>query len=566
MRGRCKESKNYFYFLGITSRCVDQREKGRSEDMLHTQACREIPCEAEGMSVKASARRSELRVMPKIGKNREIGSVRVDDAMGSYFQHAEKLGILSRQAEIELAKEMEAGRQEVFFALVQTPILFRQLKVLTEQICARDSLVEKTIEIDVEAESMPEGENLVEAVKKILSRLRQIEKLRRTLSAFRRSKKGSVQGILKKIGTHEQQVFDALGRLDLHFFVTETVADELKQVMMRFEQSEKEIVQCRTRTGMSRIELSKLVKDVQAKRRGGLLRFKQTGLELNELLYLDRVASAAERRKKKLLQNSGLTASRLRDAHQKLMEGEQRINRARHRMVESNLKLVAYVARRYIGKGVPFADLVQEGNIGLMKAVDKFDHRMGCKLATYAIYWIRQSITRAVVDQSRTIRLPLRRVEAINRLFRTAHQLSQKLMREPTCEEMAEKMQIDTDQVLDLLDSGTESISLDASYGQDSERQLSEWVQDEKAESPSLRAFENDLVTQMDASLSTLKPREERILRLRFGIGEDTEHTLEEIGRDFQVSRERIRQIESKALQKLRILPKYKPLKSFLES
>lgn len=261
----------------------------------------------------------------------------------------------------------------------------------------------------------------------------------------------------------------------------------------------------------------------------------------------------------------GLSAGQLRQALRAIEAGEAKTREAKSELVKANLRLVISIARRYINRGLHFLDLIQEGNIGLMKAVDKFEYQRGYKFGTYATWWIRQAITRAIADQARTIRIPVHMIEIINKLNRTSRNLVQQMGREPTLEEIAERMGMSLDKVQKIIKIARKPISLETPMGEEEDSRLEDFIEDKEVISPQDAAISSSMASQIQRVLSTLSKREEQILRMRFGIGEKHDHTLEEVGQDFKVTRERIRQIEMKALKKLKHYSRAKKLKSFIE-
>ena len=275
---------------------------------------------------------------------------------------------------------------------------------------------------------------------------------------------------------------------------------------------------------------------------------------------------AVEREIRKLEADAHMARAEVRASLSRLDEAESQTHQAKCELIEANLRLVVSIAKRYTNRGLQFLDLIQEGNIGLMKAVDKFEYRRGYKFSTYATWWIRQAITRAIADQARTIRIPVHMIETINKLVRTTRFLVQMLGREPTPEELSEKMEMPLEKVRMVLKIAKEPISLETPVGEDEDSALGDFIEDKSAVNPQDSVVNSNLAEQTRKVLGTLAPREERVLKMRFGIGERANHTLEEVGQDFEVTRERIRQIEAKALRKLRHPSRSRMLKSFVEN
>jgi RNA polymerase primary sigma factor len=300
--------------------------------------------------------------------------------------------------------------------------------------------------------------------------------------------------------------------------------------------------------------------------KGGAEVLHKTGIDGSAWADFDSRVRRELRKIRKVEEELHLDREDLRVLARELKSGEARAEAAKCELVEANLRLVVSIAKKYTNRGLQFLDLIQEGNMGLMKAVEKFEYRRGYKFSTYATWWIRQAITRSIADQARTIRIPVHMIETINKLIRTQRYLVQELGREPLAEEIGDKMDMPADKVRKILKIAKEPISLETPIGEEEDSHLGDFIEDKNAESPGENVINSALQEQTRKILATLSPREERVLRLRFGIGERSDHTLEEVGQDFEVTRERIRQIEAKALRKLRHHTRSKRLRAFMES
>jgi RNA polymerase primary sigma factor len=340
----------------------------------------------------------------------------------------------------------------------------------------------------------------------------------------------------------------------------------MKQLLIRMEKAENEIKKVEDNTGVSVQEARVLLRKIKARKSKAKIFPRDQGFNKADLQEIDRLAKHSQKKISKVETESGLTAQKLKSAVKAIVVGEAKAREAKGELVKANLRLVVSIAKKYTNRGLQFLDLIQEGNIGLMKAVDKFEYQRGYKFSTYATWWVRQAITRSIADQARTIRIPVHMIETINKLVRTSRVLVREIGREPTPEEIADKMEMPLDKVRKVLKIAKEPISLETPIGEEEDSHLGDFIEDRAIASPMDAVINTNLAEQTRKILSTLTAREEKVLRMRFGIGEKYDRTLEEVGQDFEVTRERIRQIEAKALRKLRHPSRAKKLKSFLEA
>ncbi len=361
----------------------------------------------------------------------------------------------------------------------------------------------------------------------------------------------------------KKELAEKLEAANLHPRQVETAAQRLRDYVWLVIEAERDIKACARRAGLTLEELHTLM----AKRvEGTKLRLpKKVKLSGDQFGDMEKSYDNARRKLDRVVVETLVAPEELRRAVDSLDKGEYKMKTAKTELVEANLRLVVSIAKKYTNRGLQFLDLIQEGNIGLMKAVDKFEYKRGYKFSTYATWWIRQAITRAIADQARTIRIPVHMIETINKLIRTSRHLVQELGREPTPEEIANEMGLPLDKVRKVLKIAKEPISLETPIGEEEDSHLGDFIEDKRSPSPLESAINYDLQDQVRRVLQTLTPREEKVLRRRFGIGEAADHTLEEVGQEFDVTRERIRQIEAKALRKLRHPSRSKRLKSFVE-